>query len=111
MKFETTIEFEKTLKRLSKKYKSLKSDYELFLEELEKNPYIGDEITSECRKARINIKSKGKGKSGGGRIIFYFEIVKEKVILLYLYDKNEMENVNDDFIRAIVSPFVTEKKK
>ncbi len=103
MKFEATIEFEKSLKRLSKKYKSLKEDYSHFLDELEKNPFMGDEIVANCRKARIAIKSKGKGKSGGGRIIFYFEIVNDRVILLFMYDKNEMENVNDEFIRQILN--------
>ena len=102
MKFEVTIEFEKSLKRLSKKYKSLKDDYIQFLDELEKNPFLGDEIIENCRKARIAIKSKGKGKSGGGRIIFYYEIVNQEIILLYIYDKNEMENVNDDFIRYLL---------
>jgi mRNA-degrading endonuclease RelE of RelBE toxin-antitoxin system len=102
MKFEVTIEFEKSLKRLSKKYKSLKDDYIQFLNELEENPYIGDEIIENCRKARIAIKSKGKGKSGGGRVIFYYEIVNDKIILLYIYDKNELENVNDDFIRYLL---------
>jgi len=71
MKFEVTIEFEKSLKRLSKKFKYLKDDYIQFLNELEKNLYIADEIIQNCRKARIAIKSKGKGKSGGGRVIFY----------------------------------------
>lgn len=102
MKFEVTIEFEKSLKRLSKKYKSLKDDYIQFLNELEENPYIGDEIIENCRKARIAIKSKGKGKSGGGRVIFYYELVNDTIILLYIYDKNELENVNDDFIRYLL---------
>ena len=105
MKFEVTIEFEKSLKRLSKKYKSLKDDYIQFLNELEKNPYIGDEIIENCRKARIAIKSKGKGKSVGGRVIFYYEIVNDKIILLYIYDKNELENVKDDFIRYLLQSF------
>ena len=105
MRFEVTIEFEKSLKRLSKKYKSLKDDYIQFLNELEENPYIGDEIIENCRKARIAIKSKGKGKSGGARVIFYYEIVNDEIILLYIYDKNEMENVNDDFIRYLLKSF------
>ena len=48
---------------------------------------IGDEIFPNCRKARIAIKSKGKGKSGGARIIFYFEIIEDTIILLFIYDK------------------------
>jgi mRNA-degrading endonuclease RelE of RelBE toxin-antitoxin system len=63
---------------------------------------MGDEIFSNCRKARINIKSKRKGKSGGGRIIFYFEILEDKIILLFIYDKSEMENVQTAFIEQIL---------
>jgi mRNA-degrading endonuclease RelE of RelBE toxin-antitoxin system len=102
MNFEVAPEFEKALKRLSKKYPSLKADYLAFLSELEKNPMMGDEIFLNCRKARIAIKSKGKGKSGGGRIIFYFEIIQDKIILLFIYDKSEMENVQTAYIEQIL---------
>jgi mRNA-degrading endonuclease RelE of RelBE toxin-antitoxin system len=102
MNFEVAPEFERALKRLGKKYRSLKSDYLAFLSELEANPLLGDEILPHCRKARIAITSKGKGKSGGGRIIFYFEIEQDKITLLYIYDKSEMEDVQDDFIEQIL---------
>jgi mRNA-degrading endonuclease RelE of RelBE toxin-antitoxin system len=72
MNFEVAPEFEKSLKRLNKKYPSLKADYLAFLRELEINPMMGDEIFPNCRKARVAIKSKGKGKSGGARVVFYF---------------------------------------
>jgi len=102
MNFEVSSEFEKSLKRLSKKYPSLKADYLAFLSELEKNPTIGDEIFPNCRKARIAIKSKGKGKRGGGRVIFYFEVVEDKIILLFIDDKSEIENVQTAFIEQIL---------
>ena len=102
MNFEVAQEFEKALKRLNKKYPSLKADYIAFLEELKKNPMMGDEIFPNCRKARIAIKSKGKGKSAGGRVIFYFEVVDDKIILLFIYDKSEMENVQTAFIEQIL---------
>jgi len=102
MNFEVAPEFEKSLKRLNKKYPSLKADYLAFLRELEENPMIGDEIFPNCRKARIAIKSKGKGKSGGARVIFYFEIVEDKITLLFIYDKSEMENVQTAFIEQIL---------
>jgi mRNA-degrading endonuclease RelE of RelBE toxin-antitoxin system len=106
MNFEVAPEFEKALKRLTKKYPSLKADYLAFLSELEKNQMIGDEIFPNCRKARIAIKSKGKGKRGGGRIIFYFEIIEDKVILLFIYDKTEMENVQTAFIEQILKDII-----
>jgi mRNA-degrading endonuclease RelE of RelBE toxin-antitoxin system len=102
MNFEVAHEFEKSLKRLSKKYPSLKADYLAFLAELENNPVMGDEIFPGCRKARIAIRSKGKGKSGGGRVIFYYEVVGETIILLFIYDKTEMENVQTAYIEQIL---------
>jgi mRNA-degrading endonuclease RelE of RelBE toxin-antitoxin system len=102
MNFEVAPEFEKSLKRLNKKYPSLKADYLSFLSKLEENPMMGDEIFPNCRKARVAIKSKGKGKSGGARIIFYFEIVEDRIILLFIYDKSEMENVQTAFIEHIL---------
>ena len=106
MNFEVVPDFERALKKLSKKYPSLKSDYLAFLSELEQNPLMGDEIFPNCRKARITIKSKGKGKRGGGRIIFYFEIVEDKIILLFIYDKSEMENVQTAFIEQILQTII-----
>jgi mRNA-degrading endonuclease RelE of RelBE toxin-antitoxin system len=102
MNFEVVPEFEKSLKRLNKKYPSLKADYLVFLSELENNPMMGVEIFPNCRKARIAIRSKGKGKSGGGRIIFYFEIMEDKIILLFIYDKSEMENVQTAYVEQIL---------
>jgi mRNA-degrading endonuclease RelE of RelBE toxin-antitoxin system len=102
MNFKVATEFEKSLKRLNKKYPSLKADYLKFLSELAKNPTMGDEIFPNCRKVRIAIKSKRKGKSGGGRIIFYFEIIEDTIILLFIYDKSEMENIQTAFIEQIL---------
>jgi len=109
MNFEVTAEFEKALKKLGKKYRSLKSDYENFLNELEKNPLMGDEIFPNCRKTRIAIKSKGKGKSGGGRIIFYIKVSNENIVLLYVYDKSEMENIQTAFIEQILELYYKKK--
>jgi len=106
MNFEVAPEFEKSLKRLNKKYPSLKTDYLDFLKELESNPTMGDEIFPNCRKVRIAIKSKGKGKRGGARVIFYFEIVEDTIILLFIYDKSEIENVQDVFIEYILQQYL-----
>ncbi len=73
MKFEITISenFKKKFKTLLKKYPSLKEDLSRFQQELQKNPVLGDSLGSNCYKVRMAIASKGKGKSGGARIISY----------------------------------------
>ena len=64
-KIVTYPQFEKELKRLAKKYKSLKSDFVTFLQELQENPNEGAQLGHGLRKVRMSIASKGKGKSGG----------------------------------------------
>ncbi len=61
----TYPQFEKELKRLAKKYKSLKSVFATFLQELWENPNEGAQLGHGLRKVRLSIASKGKGKSGG----------------------------------------------
>lgn len=102
MKIELSADFEKAYKHLKKKYPSLKEDLRLFAQELLLNPNQGVEIFSNCRKARMAITSKGKGKSAGARIIFYFKLEKDSIVLLYIYDKSEMENISDTFLSDII---------
>ena len=40
-------------------------------EELSENPILGTSLGDNCYKVRVAIKSKGKGKSGGARVITY----------------------------------------
>lgn len=53
--------FEKELKRLEKKFSSLKSDFLLLLQSLKENPSQGTALGNECYKIRMAIASKGKG--------------------------------------------------
>ena len=90
-----TEPFEKKLKRLAKKYKSLASDLASLIDELSQNPTLGTPIGKDCYKLRIAIASKGKGKSGGARIITYVRVVKQTVFLMDIYDKAEQANISD----------------
>jgi len=94
MSFEviTIKEFERELKRLSKKYVSLKYGYLSLIESLETNPIEGTPLGNDCYKIRLNISSKGKGKRGGGRVIIQVKIIDKIVYLLAIYDKSEQQN-------------------
>uniref|UniRef100_UPI00404A3095 type II toxin-antitoxin system RelE/ParE family toxin n=1 Tax=Flavobacterium sp. TaxID=239 RepID=UPI00404A3095 len=87
--------FQKELKKLSKKYPSLKNDLAIFFDVLEKKPLQGSPLGKNCFKIRIAITSKGKGKSSGARIITNIVIDDEIIYLLSIYDKSEKENLTD----------------
>jgi hypothetical protein len=98
---ETLPFFDKQLKRLVKKYPSLKNEYSDLIKTISENPKTGITIGSNCYKIRLGIKSKGKGASGGARVITCVKIVKSTVYLLTIYDKSEMDNITDDELAAL----------
>jgi D-arabinose 5-phosphate isomerase GutQ len=59
------------------------------------------------------IASKGKGKSGGARVITY--IIEKKsedeilITLMTIYDKSEISNVSDAYLRSLVSQIENQK--
>ena len=87
-------EFKRNFKRLSKKYHSIDRDLEKLLDELETNPYIGADLGDGVRKIRMAVSDKGKGKSGGARVITYtVEIDEEKTIRRRLANMYRMKNM------------------
>ena len=98
-------EFKRQFKRLAKKYHSLKSDYEVWLENLYKDPLVGDDLGGGVRKIRMAIADKGKGKSGGARVLTLNVLLSEdglNVTLLTIYDKGEVSNVKDEFVKFLI---------
>ena len=104
MSFEIKItpKFEKELKRLSKKYPSLKTEYPELVQSLRENPIQGTSLGDNCYKVRIPIASKGKGKSGGARTITYLKIKDTTVFLLTIYDKGEKETTSSKEIEDLL---------
>lgn len=85
--------FENDAKPLLKKYPSLRRELDDIGDELTENPTIGEPLGKNCYKIRLAIRSKGKGKRGGARIITYVITEDEEVILLSIYDKNEKSDL------------------
>lgn len=95
-RIKTAHSFEKALTRLGKRYVSIVNDYAALLTELHANPQLGTDLGGGLRKIRMRIASKGKGKSGGARVITFTVIVavdETEVNLLYIYDKAERSTV------------------
>ncbi len=94
-KIEITSYFKKQAKRLLKKYPSLKNELSVVVSLLETNPQSGESLGNGCYKIRVSIASKGKGKSGGARIITYVRVVQKHIYLLSIYDKSEQSSISN----------------
>ncbi len=104
-KISTLSYFDVAAKRLAKKYPSFKTDLEAFGKGLKDNPLQGDELTPGIRKIRMAIKSKGKGKSGGARVITYNILAKEQdgeIVLMLIYDKEDASSVKVEVLKQIL---------
>jgi|AntRauMFilla1563_2_1112583.scaffolds.fasta_scaffold80783_1 mRNA-degrading endonuclease RelE of RelBE toxin-antitoxin system len=114
-----TESFKKDAKKIAKKHKSIGNDIKLVIEKLEDDPYLGDRIGVQSYKIRFAIKSKGRGKSGGGRLITYINISAESKIendqiyiyLVAVYDKSVVSMIPDkDINERISSEIITEEE-
>ena len=101
-KVRTIPHFEKALKRLVKKYPSLKVDFVALLDSLEQDPEQGTPLGNHCFKIRLAIASKGKGKSGGARVIIHVVVTDKVVFLLDIYDKSEQDSVSEKELAALL---------
>ena len=108
---EPIAKFEKEARRLIKKYNSLAGELRELRKDLCQNPTMGTPIGRSCYKIRLAIDSKGKGKSGGARVITHYYIHGNTVYLLSIYDKDEQESISEekiaDLLHGIVNTIIT----
>jgi len=97
--------FIKKAKVYKKKYISLVEDLYELEEKLLENPHQGNDLGAGLYKIRLAVKSKGKGKSGGFRIITYLvsDVTDGTIInMLTLYDKSEESSIDKKELQKII---------
>jgi mRNA-degrading endonuclease RelE of RelBE toxin-antitoxin system len=112
MEIFVTSVFEKSVKRLAKRFRSMKDIYKQILLDLQENISIGEEIQGHQNfyKARYPNPEAGRGKSGGFRVIYFCNGEKKIIILVDIYSKTDQIDVNwDKVTRAMVE--IEEKEK
>ena len=88
--------FKREAKKLLKNYPTFKKSIEDLINKLTENPFIGVPYGAGIYKIRLSDESKGRGKSGSFRVL-YFHINKTEngidIILMSVYDKSEKATV------------------
>ena len=60
------------------------------------HPESGDEIPGTGGVRKVRYAAKGKGKSGGVRVIYYFFDEENPLYAIFLYGKNEQANLTPE---------------
>ncbi len=83
----------------------MQQDFANLLESLKENPEQGADLGKGLHKVRMAISSKGKGKSGGARVITLTALISKTdadIILLTIYEKACQKVVNTIFWHALL---------
>jgi mRNA-degrading endonuclease RelE of RelBE toxin-antitoxin system len=97
----TTARFARNYKRFARKYQGLDQDFEALLNQLETQPETGESLGANLYKVRMASASKGRGKSGGFRVITFLRRPHEdgvEIILLTIYDKSEESSIKKEVL-------------
>ncbi|MCH8318467.1 MAG: type II toxin-antitoxin system RelE/ParE family toxin [Bacteroidetes bacterium] len=100
-------EFKRNLRLLAKKYRSIQSDVDPIIDQLEKGKVLGNKIPGvkfTVYKLRVKNSNIQKGKSSGYRIIYYLKSL-ENIILITIYSKLDQSDISPKQIRTIINDY------
>jgi mRNA-degrading endonuclease RelE of RelBE toxin-antitoxin system len=109
---EVTAHFKRNLRILAKKYRSIRNDIQLIINQLQSGELPGDQISGvgyTIFKLRVKNSDVQKGKSGGYRLIYYVKTTT-KIILITIYSKSDQEDIAAENIQQILADFEEEQK-
>ncbi len=95
LKLIPTSEFSRSVKQLYKKYRLILEDLKNLEIELIENPKSGINLGNNCFKIRIPNSSIPTGKRGGFRVVYYYRDQNNKIYLLVIYSKTDIENISE----------------
>jgi mRNA-degrading endonuclease RelE of RelBE toxin-antitoxin system len=99
-----TFEFKRNLRALAKKYRSIRSDIQLVIEQLENGDLPGDQVPGvnlAIFKVRIKNSDIRKGKRSGYRCIYYLK-TRDKIFLVTIYSKLDQSDITAKKIKQIL---------
>ncbi|NJL60719.1 MAG: type II toxin-antitoxin system RelE/ParE family toxin [Methylacidiphilales bacterium] len=99
--------FNRNIRTLAKKYRSIRSDVQPIIEQLESGELPGEQIQGTnytVFKLRVRNSNIQKGKSGGYRLIYYLKTATG-IILLTIYTKSEQADIAAAEIKDIIADY------
>jgi mRNA-degrading endonuclease RelE of RelBE toxin-antitoxin system len=107
IKIDLTPRFQKDLRELAKRYRSIRSDLQPLIEQLQAGEVPGDRIAGvkyHIFKVRLKNSNIQKGKSGGYRVIYYLK-TEQVIILATIYSKSDLSDVSNEKIEEAIAQY------
>ena len=104
---EASPTFNRNLRSLAKKYRSIREDIQPVIQQLEQGELPGDPIPGvgyAVFKLRVRNRDIQKGKSGGYRLVYYVK-TETRIILLTLYSQSEQIDIAADELQTIITDY------
>jgi mRNA-degrading endonuclease RelE of RelBE toxin-antitoxin system len=105
-----TPRFQRDLRELAKRYRSIRSDVQPLIDQLQAGEIPGDRIAGikyQVFKVRIKNSNIQKGKSGGYRVIYYLKNA-QGIILTTIYSKSDLTDVSNEIIEQAIVQYEEE---
>lgn len=105
-----TPRFQRDLRELAKRYRSIRSDVQPLIDQLQAGEIPGDRIAGikyQVFKVRIKNSNIQKGKSGGYRVIYYLKNA-QGIILTTIYSKSDLTDVSNEIIEQAIAQYEEE---
>ncbi|MCE2718630.1 MAG: type II toxin-antitoxin system RelE family toxin [Dolichospermum sp.] len=105
-----TPRFQRDLRELAKRYRSIRSDIQPLIDQLQAGEIPGDRIAGikyQVFKVRIKNSTIQKGKSGGYRVIYYLKNA-QGIILTTIYSKSDLTDVSNEIIEQAIAQYEEE---
>ena len=97
-----SFSFNNEVKSLTKKYPSLKNDILMLIMRLKENPAQGTSLGNNIYKVRLAVTSKGRGKSGGARVMTLVKIEENRIVLFFIYNKGDRDSLSKKEIKELI---------
>ncbi|MFZ4662364.1 MAG: type II toxin-antitoxin system RelE/ParE family toxin [Caldilineaceae bacterium] len=105
-----TSEFKRNIRQLAKKYRHIREDIQLLLDQLLISETPGDQVQQAgytVFKVRVNNSDSNKGKRSGYRVIYYLQ-TPQAVILVTIYSKTEQSDIPSATIRRLIDEYINQ---
>lgn len=74
------------------------------------NPEVGDLIPGSGGLRKLRVALDGRGKRGGARVIYYWQVPASRVYLLLAYPKNVLDNLGAEQLKQLAALIDKEMK-